>query len=194
MNLGIFGGTFNPPHMGHLIVIESVQDQMRFDKILFIPSAKPPHKNDPLLAPATARLEMTALAIQNARSFEVSDVEIQRTGKSYTVDTISMLMEIYPGSNFSFIIGADNYMELDTWKSPDEIFAKAGLIVMTRPGYASLQPKHQFARIARFMNVPSIGISSTDIRRRVKHGRSIRYLVPPAVGDYITAHALYRNE
>jgi len=193
MNLGLFGGTFNPPHSGHLIVIESVQDQMHFDRILFIPSSNPPHKSDPLLAPAAARLEMTRLAIHDNEAFAVSDIECTRQGTSYTVDTVQGLAEKHPGADFSFIIGADNFMELETWRSPEDIFAKAGLIVMTRPGYTSGAPNNRYTKLARFIHVPPVGISSTEIRRRVKHGRSIRYLVPLAVEEYITRHGLYRG-
>ena len=192
MTFGLFGGTFNPPHMGHLIVIDSVQDQMHFDKVLFIPSANPPHKPDPLLASAASRLEMTGLAVKGNDSFAVSDIEAQRTGKSYTVDTVRSLSERYPGVNFSFIIGADNFLELETWKSPEDIFAKAGLVVMTRPGYDTGTSTTRYSKLARFVHVPPIGISSTEIRRRVKHGRSIRYLVPEPVESYIQAHGLYR--
>lgn len=193
MKVGLFGGTFNPPHSGHLIVIESVQDQMHFDRILFIPSANPPHKSDPSLAPASSRLEMTHLAVQGNETFMVSDIETTRMGKSYTVDTVGELAEKHPGADFSFIIGADNFLELETWKSPEDIFAKAGLIVMTRPGYDTAREKNRYTKLARFIHVPLIGISSTEIRRRVKHGRSIRYLVPPPVEEYIARHGLYRE-
>ena len=109
MNIGVFGGTFNPPHIGHLIVIEGVCDQLHFDKILFIPSANPPHKSDPSLAPATSRLEMTKLAIQNNRIFEASDIELKRRGTSYSIDTLDALKEFYSSAALSLIIGSDNY-------------------------------------------------------------------------------------
>ena len=192
MNIGIFGGTFNPPHIGHLIVIENVRDQLRFDKMLFIPSANPPHKNDPLLAPASTRLEMTRLAARDQREFEVSGIEVERGGTSYSIDTINALSDVYPGANMSLIIGVDNLMEFGSWKSPQDILAKADLVVMSRAGFSMNDVKNEFYRTAKFVNVPQIGISGTDIRRRVKLGRSIRYLVPAAVEEYIHRYGLYK--
>ncbi len=194
MNLGVFGGTFNPPHTGHLIVVESVCDQLQFDKVLFIPSANPPHKNDPLLAPAMKRLEMTKLAVQGNNLFEVSDIEILRGGTSYSVDTLSALRKLYANATLSLIIGSDNFLEFEKWKSAKEIFDRANVVVMSRPGFSvqSLQ-RDEMSRMARFVNVPHIGVSATDIRRRIKLGRSIRYLVPQAVEDYILRSGLYKD-
>lgn len=193
MKLGIFGGSFNPPHMGHLVVLESVRDQLQFDKILLIPSAQTPNKHDISLAPAAMRLEMTKLAVQGNPAFEISDIEIQRKGISYTVDTLSTLVGLYPKASFSLIIGADNFMEFQTWKSPKEILDKANLVVMSRPGFSHRDVKHDLVRLTQFVNVPLIGISGTDIRRRVKLGRSIHFLVPPAVEEYIRVHRLYKD-
>jgi nicotinate-nucleotide adenylyltransferase len=193
LNFGIFGGTFNPPHIGHLIVIESVRDQLRFDKIFFVPSANPPHKNDPSLAPASARLQMARLAVEGNDHFEVNDIELKRQGKSYSVDTINELSNIYPKAKLSLIIGIDNLLEFEMWKSPHDILAIADLVVMTRPGFSVPDSKNEFIRSAKFINVPLIGISGTDIRRRVKLGRSIRYLVPPSVEDFIRRSGLYRQ-
>ena len=193
MKLGIFGGSFNPPHMGHLIVLESVRDQLHFDKILLIPSAQTPNKHDMALAPALTRLEMTRLATNGHPGFEVSDIEIQRRGISYTVDTLETLVGVYPKATLSLLIGADNFQEFQTWKSPEEILTKADLVVMSRPGFSSREVKHDLARLAQFVNVPLIGISGTDIRRRVKLGRSIRFLVPPSVEEYIRIHRLYKD-
>ena len=192
MNIGIFGGTFNPPHLGHLIVIENVRDQLNFDKILFIPSANPPHKNDPSLAQASSRLAMVQLAIRDRKEFEVSDIEVARGGTSYSIDTINALSGLFPGAHLSLIIGVDNLMEFGSWKSPHDILAKADLIVMSRSGFSFNDAKNEFARSAQFVNVPVIGISGTDIRRRVKLGRSIHYLVPPSVEEYIRRSGLYK--
>ncbi|MBI5214827.1 MAG: nicotinate-nucleotide adenylyltransferase [Ignavibacteriae bacterium] len=190
---GIYGGTFNPPHLGHLIVTESVQDQLQFDNVLFIPAAIPPHKIESQIAPVRARLEMTALAISKNRSFEVSDIEITRTGFSYTIDTVNQLKELYPHTNFSLIIGADNFLEIESWKSPEKILEQVELIVMNRFGFEPALMNSKFMKEARFVTVPNIGISSTEIRRLVKQERSIRYLVPPEVEQYIYVNGLYRT-
>ncbi|MBI3194912.1 MAG: nicotinate-nucleotide adenylyltransferase [Ignavibacteriae bacterium] len=191
-HFGIYGGTFNPPHLGHLIVMESVQDQCKFDKVFFIPAASPPHKPEQHIAPALARFEMTSLAIQHNTMFEVSDIEITRTGFSYTIDTIRQLKTLNPDTTFSLIIGADNFLEIDTWKSPEKIFEHAELVVMNRPGYEHSISKSLYLNDAMMVTVPNIGISSTDIRRRVKQGRSIRYLVPQDVEHYIYRNGLYK--
>jgi len=193
MNIGIYGGSFNPPHLGHLIVLESVQDQLRFDKVLFIPAANPPHKNDPTLAPSADRLEMTRLAIEGNAVFQASDIEIKRDGRSYSIDTLDSLAAEHPGDKFSLIIGADNFLEFETWKSAQAILTKAEVVVMNRQGFSVQPGKNEFVRMVRFVHVPDIGISSTDIRRRVKLGRSIRYLVPQSVENYIRRKGLYRD-
>jgi nicotinate-nucleotide adenylyltransferase len=192
MNLGIFGGTFNPIHVGHLIVVETVRDQLHLDRVLLVPSASPPHKQDVALAPRADRLEMTRLAVLDNPAYEVSPVEIEREGPSYSVDTLTALSEMYPRANLSLIIGADNFIEFGTWKSPQEILAKAELVVMSRPGFLIPEHKSEYSRSARFVLVPPIGISGSEIRRRVKMGRSIRYMVPKVVEDFIRHKGLYR--
>ncbi|MDI6767212.1 MAG: nicotinate-nucleotide adenylyltransferase [Bacteroidota bacterium] len=193
MKYGLFGGTFNPPHIGHLIVIESVRNALKFDKIFFIPSAQPPNKPGMSLAPPSMRYEMTKLAIQGNVGFDVSDIEIKRQGLSYTIDTLEEFVARYPKADFSLIIGADNLLEFETWKAPDEIITKADLVVMSRPDFPIHNIKRNYSRHAQFLNVPSIGISSTDIRRRVKMGRSIRYLVPLTVEQFIHHKGLYKE-
>jgi len=193
MKIGIFGGSFNPPHIGHLIVIECVRDYFRFDKILFIPSAQPPNKHDSLLAPASCRLEMLRMAVTPNPNYEVSDIEIERKGISYTIDTITALAGLYPRASLSLIIGADNIIEFETWKSPDDILSKAELVVMSRPGFDVHPSKGKFMRTAQYINVPMIGISGTDIRRRIKLGHSIHYLVLSPVEEYIIRKRLYKD-
>ena len=193
MKLGIFGGTFNPPHVGHLIVVESVCDTLHFDRIFFVPSSNPPHKLDPSLAPPLARLQMTRLAIEENSRFQVSDIEIQRGGTSYSVDTVNAFAALYPTANLSLIIGVDNMLEFNSWKDPTDILAKAGLVAMSRPGFSVHHASSELTRLATFANVPQIGISGTDIRRRLKLGRSIRYLVPKPVEEFILRNGLYRD-
>ncbi len=192
MKLGIFGGTFNPPHIGHLIVAECVCDQLQLDRTLFIPSATPPNKRDGSVAPGNERLVMTKMAIDGNQSFEASDIELTRGGVSYSVDTLSALAEMYPKAHLMLIIGADNLIEFETWKSPEKILSKADLVVVTRPGFDAQAQGGEFGKRATFVKVPQIGISGTDIRRRIKMGKSIRYLVPRPVEEYIVRSGLYR--
>ena len=192
MKLGILGGTFNPPHIGHLIVAESVRDQLKLDKILFVPSYSPPHKLYSQVALPTQRYEMVEIALEKNRNFSASDIEIAREGKSYTIDTINSLISIYPGSQLYLIIGLDNLMDFSDWKSPNDIISKVELVVTNRPGY-NVEVKNEFKRYATIVKVPSIDISSSDIRRRVKMGRSIRYLVPFEIEQYIFKKGLYKS-
>jgi nicotinate-nucleotide adenylyltransferase len=192
MNLGIFCGSFNPPHLGHLIVSESVRDQLSLEKTLLIPSANPPNKQIGSLLPVSDRLAMTRLAAAGNPALEVSDMESARGGMSYTVDTVEKLSVLYAGWKLHLIIGADNLLEFDTWRSPDRILAHATLVAMTRPGYEVDAKKSRFHREAVWVKVPQIGISGTEIRRRIRMGRSIRYMVPLAVEEYIMHRGLYK--
>ena len=155
-------------------------------------SANPPNKSDPSLAPAADRLQMARLGVEGNPDFEVSDIETSRGGISYTVDTLASLAALHPRASLSLIIGADNLIEFQTWKSPTEILDRAELVVMNRPGYALQGAKTELSRLAKHVNVPQIGVSGTDIRRRVKLGRSIRYLVPRTIEEYIRQKGLYR--
>lgn len=193
MRLGIFGGTFNPPHLGHLIIAEAVRDQLRYDRILFVPSANPPNKIEVTVAPGKDRLAMTQLALQGNANFEISDIEAQRGGVSYTVETVKQLSKMYPGATLGLLIGADNFLEFQTWRSPEDILGYAELVVMTRPGFSDRQAQSKFEKLSTFVNVPQIGISGTEIRRKVKMGRSIRYLVPQSVAEYIAHSGLYKE-
>ena len=192
MKLGIFGGTFNPPHLGHLIVAECVRDQLQLDRVLFIPSATPPNKRPESFVPAADRLAMTRMAIERNAAFEVSDLEAARGGISYTVDTVTALGAMFPRASLHLLIGADNLIEFETWKSPDEILTMVDLVAMARPGFEVEKTRAKYARQASYVKVPQIAISGTEIRRRVKMGRSIRYLVPREVEEYIRRHGLYR--
>ncbi|HLX11708.1 MAG TPA: nicotinate-nucleotide adenylyltransferase [Bacteroidota bacterium] len=193
MKLGIFGGSFNPPHNGHLIVAQSVQDQLKLDKIVFVPCASPPHKLNARLAPADSRLAMTAMAVQGNGRFEASDAEVRRGGVSYTVDTLKYFLEIYSRAELFLIIGIDNYLEFHTWRSPEEIMDLAELVVMNREGYTNDLPSRAATKRVRFVDVPSIGISGTMIRLHVRTGRQIRYLVPADVENYIKNYHLYKD-
>ena len=191
--VGIFGGTFNPPHLGHLIVAEEVCQIFSLDIIVFVPSARPPHKVSSPVIDSRHRFTMTQLAIENNPYFEISDVELKRRGTSYTIDTIKEFKNIYGADvELYFIMGGDSICEIETWKKPEELFRLCGVIVTTRPGIDLEKIDDRFGDKIILADVPRIDISSTDIRHRVETGRSITYLVPDKVQEYIQRERLYR--
>ena len=189
--IGIFGGTFNPPHVGHLIVAESVRESLNLDKICFVPSYISPHKRKGEEGLATHRLRMVRLAIRNNTFFAVSDVEIRRKGTSYTFETLEALHAKYPDAKLFLIIGIDNFAEFHTWKKPQRIAELATLVVMNRPMEPADVHRKRLNTVTKFTAVPDIQISSTEIRGRVKDGTSIRFLVPEPVRRYIILKKLY---
>jgi nicotinate-nucleotide adenylyltransferase len=192
--LGVFGGTFDPIHVAHLVLAEQAREQLQLDRVLFMPSALPPHKLDRTISPAKVRLEMVELAIAGHPQFTVSDLEIKRQGPSYTVDTLRSLKETHPQAELFLLLGADMLLDFPNWRSPDEILSLASLAVMERKGatISNFDCKHG----DRVMPVeaPTLAISGTDLRRRVAEGRSIRFLVPAAVEAFIDAHRLYQHK
>lgn len=192
MKVGIFGGTFNPPHMGHLIVAEHVREQLSMERILFIPSDTSPHKQNMNIASGEDRLEMLRCAIKGNPYFDVSDMELRRGGVSYTVDTLEALGNQHPALDLHLLIGLDNLTDFDSWKSPDRILELSTLVAMTRPGFEETEVGPKLRRHVILCNVPEIAIASSAIRRRLYSGRSIRYLVPPTVERYIKERNLYR--
>jgi nicotinate-nucleotide adenylyltransferase len=193
MRMGVFGGAFNPPHLGHLIVAESAKEALSLDTVLFIPCASPPHKSSRSLADAECRLEMVKLAISGNSSFQASDIEIQRGGRSYTIDTLRALTAMYPRAQLYLLIGIDNLLELHTWKEPDEIFGLAEVVSVNRPGFEPADVRKDYLRRVTSLRYPNIDISSSEIRRKAKMGKSIKYLVPSAVESYILKHGAYRE-
>lgn len=193
MDVGLFGGSFNPPHLAHLIVAEVARDQFGFREIWWIPNGTPPHKADDDLADAEHRLAMTRLATASNPHFRVCDVEIHREGPSYTVDTLRALQDAHPGTDFGLIIGSDSLDSFASWHRPDEIAERVSLIVYKRPGDLEAVAEPRFANGARYVAAPVLEVSGTEIRARRRAGRSIRYLVPESVRDYVDAHALYRT-
>jgi nicotinate-nucleotide adenylyltransferase len=189
--LGIFGGTFNPPQMANLMAAEGVRDQLKLDKVLFVPAAIPPHKQKENIVPVKHRLEMVRLAIRGNRYFEISDVELHRKGPSYTIDTVREMRRSYPDDELLFIMGIDLLTEFDTWKEPDMILEECRLVAMNRPGFDLAVIDKDLLMRVELVNVPSVDISSTNIRRRVKSGRSIRYLVTQDVEEYIHGNSIY---
>ncbi|HUI11758.1 MAG TPA: nicotinate-nucleotide adenylyltransferase [Bacteroidota bacterium] len=191
MKLGIFGGTFDPVHHGHLIVAEAVRESVGLDRIMFVPTLISPHKQDVPATPAGQRLEMLREAVKPNPFFEVLDIEIERGGVSYTVDTIRALEETHTHDEFYLLIGADNLLDFGAWREPSEILRRVVLVVMGRPGFPAAAREPQLPERTIRCRVPAIDISGTDIRRRVKEGLPISYLVPPAVARFIGRHRLY---
>lgn len=190
MTTGIFGGTFDPPHLGHLLVAEFARAELGLDRVLFIPAASPPHKTHVNVTPPVHRLAMVRLAVQRNSAFVVDDREIRRGGVSYTLDTLNELSVDDSLGALVLLIGQDNMLEFSTWKSPEQIVELARVVVLTRPGF-SLESRPPLSHAMTLCEVPEIDISSRDIRRRVREGLSIRYLVPEAVASYIGEHHLY---
>lgn len=200
MRLGIFGGSFNPVHLGHLLLAEYCREAVRLDQVWFVPAAQPPHKQDQQLAPAADRVQMLKLAIGGHRSFEVWTHEIDRGGVSYTYETLEHLREIRPDDELFLLIGADSLEDLPRWRQPATVLALASPVVVGRVGspidWESLArlvdaPRlESFARLA--VTMPLIELSSTEMRRRVQAGLSICYQTPRAVEKYIETAKLYR--
>lgn len=200
--IGISGGTFDPIHYGHLITAEQVREKFSLDKVLFIPSGNPPHKDSQVVTGANHRFNMVCSAIEGNPYFEVSRVEIDRPGKTYTVDTLEQLKNLMGSqSTLFFIIGADVVADLLTWKEPRKVFGLCEFIAVFRPGYHKEDfykqidfLKLEYGAKINITEVPMIEISSTQIRERVKNGLSIRYMTHYGVERYINEHRLYLND
>lgn len=201
MRIGILGGTFDPIHVGHLIIAETVLDEMGLDTVLFIPAATPPHKRGRAISDAADRLEMVRLAVENNPAFDVSDIEVRRGGVSYSIETVKALeATMDPGTEFFFIIGADTVPELATWKDIDELVQRCTFVVAARPGFRieellgtdlGLTPETSHRVLTHFVDAIRVDLASTEVRARLAEGKSIRYLVPEPVQDYIQAKGLY---
>ena len=195
MRLGIMGGTFDPIHFGHLFIAEEARVQFRLERVLFIPNGSPPHKPDRAITSATHRFTMAELATEPNAAFCCSALELNRSGPSYTVDTLDLVREAYPGAELYTIIGVDAIAEILTWKRPDEVMDKTSFIVAARPGFdlRILKDRLPASYLERLLIVDTtaLGISSTDIRARVRQAQPIRYLAPDTVVDHIVEQRLY---
>ena len=196
VRIGVFGGTFDPIHMGHLIVAEDARAALELDKVLFIPAGQPWFKSYRQITEARHRLAMVQLAVKDNSLFDVSDIEVERSGPSYTVDTLQELHELYSDAELIVILGLDALREIDRWHQPSRVFQMASVAGMARPG-ATLDPSVLHAAIPgassrmRLLDSALIDISGTDIRRRASAGQSIRYRVPVEVERYIYDNGLY---
>jgi nicotinate-nucleotide adenylyltransferase len=197
--VGLMGGTFDPIHYGHLVAAEEARVAFDLSKVIFVPSGRPPHKIDQTISGGSDRYLMTMLAVLGNPHFDISDTEIRREGPSFAIDTVREFRDAYPeGTEFHFITGADACLEILGWKDSSQLLAECRIIAATRPGIPSSHLREEIARLYpgvsdRFsvLEVPALAISSTDIRSRVRAGRSIRYLVPELVRQYIERQGLY---
>ncbi|MFI5326459.1 MAG: nicotinate-nucleotide adenylyltransferase [Candidatus Rokuibacteriota bacterium] len=212
MRVGVFGGSFNPIHFGHLLVADEVCEALRLDRLLLVPAAQPPHKPAAELAPAAHRYQMTALAVREHPRFEVSDVEIKRSGPSYTVDTLAALQD---RGRLHLVIGSETFLDLLSWREPRRVAALARLVVIPRngmgfdpetpaavkvmrelglPGFVSVEAERSDDPAPILLHAASLPISGSDLRRRAREGRSLAFRMPEAVVSYIRDQRLYHPE
>lgn len=219
MRLGIIGGTFNPIHYGHLRPAEEIRERLRLDRVFFIPSGQPPHKDTEIIE-AHHRLEMVKTAIRANPFFDLSSIEVERKGKSYSVKTLEIFLEKYGnGLESFFILGIDAFLDVPTWREADRLFTLTNFVILSRPPYSfqslsqssylkslpisafieldqGIRQSHRKAFEDRkdilLEKVTALDISSTSIRKNLKAGKSIKYLLPDSVESYIIAHRLYR--
>jgi len=195
-DIGILGGSFNPPHIGHLIIASEAHHALGLECVIFVPAWSPPHKRIEDDVPAAVRLELTRLAVQDDPRFEVSDIEVRRRLR-YTVDTVTALATEHSGRALWFIVGSDSLLALDTWRDPEGILARARLAVAPRPGDADADVDRAAARwgggVVTVLDSARVAISSTLVRERVRAGAPVRYMVPEAVGRVVAARGLYRG-
>ncbi|MDU2374178.1 nicotinate-nucleotide adenylyltransferase [Peptoniphilus harei] len=197
---GIFGGSFDPIHYGHLMICEYIKEEMGLDKVIFIPTGNPPHKD--LGVSAEDRYEMVRIAISPNPDFEISDIETTRVNLSYTVDTIRELKKIYKEEKLYFLIGLDSLFQLKTWKKIGDLSQEIEFVVALRPGYINKEEidneidflRENFGTKINLIKTPLYEISSTDLRDRIHEGKSLRYLIPKKVLDYIEESGFYKGD
>lgn len=192
MAIGLIGGTFDPIHIAHLIIAEAALEALSLREVVFVPAARPPHKDEDGVTPVEHRLEMARLAIEGNPRLAVSDIEARRQSPSYTIDTIRELRaEIDTGEEIYFIMGADSLVEFFTWKDPEGLLAACTFVVVPRPGVSTVDADPRIRENTIVLDAPELSIASRDIRERVRRGRTIRYQVPAAVETYINEKKLY---
>jgi len=195
MRIGILGGTFNPIHYGHLVIASEVKDRLKLDKVIFVPTGKAPHKKVKGATP-DERYEMVSLAIKGNSSFEVSPIEIEKSEivdrPTFTLETIREFIKIYgKRGKIYFIVGLDEMLKISTWKEPKKLLELSKFVVVTRPGYELGKLDKRTASKVIMLQVPGLDISASDIRKRIKADKPIRYLLPQTVEEYIRKKRLY---
>lgn len=196
MRLGIYGGAFDPVHLGHLLLAEQAREQCQLDEVWFVPTRRPPHK-DFELTEGWRRVEMLKFALAGHRQFLVKTLELDRSETSWTVDTLSQVQQQNPDASLFFLMGADSLHDLPTWREPERIARMVTIVAVNR----GTQPCEEYLQglapsivpRVRFVTMPGVALSATSIRERVKHRQSIRFMVPRAVEEYILQHGLYRD-
>jgi nicotinate-nucleotide adenylyltransferase len=200
MRIGVFGGTFDPVHLGHLILAEQCREQGRLDEVWFVPAGQPPHKAHHAITPFRHRAEMLRLATAGHTAFRVNELENERPGPSYTVETLADLGKAHPGTEWFFLVGSDTLAELHEWHDPAGVVRRAALLVMARGEGAVMTAEELRASLKlpegerlsmQVVAAPRVEISSRDLRRRAAEGRSLRYLMPRAVECYVEEKGLY---
>jgi nicotinate-nucleotide adenylyltransferase len=198
--IGILGGTFDPPHVGHLWLASLAANDLGLDRVLFMPAAQPPHKRRAGMSSITERLLMTRLAISGNDAFELTTVEVGRAGPSYTIDSVEELLRTYPDAQLFLLMAADSLANIDSWREPDRLLSLIEWAVGPRPGAPAMDAaalRQRFGAGAERIHLlegPALDVSASQIRRRVAAGRTIRYLVPQAVEEMILATGLYRRK
>ncbi len=196
--IGVFGGTFDPPHWGHLILADEARAALGLERVLWVVAGLPPHKQDRTITPPEVRVRLVQAAIQDNEAFLLSRVDLDRPGPHYTVDTLRLIQEAYPGARLALVLGGDSLAGLPAWHRPAEVLAQCAVLgVMRRPGaqvgLEALEAKLPgITEKVRFFEAPFIGVSGRDIRARVREGRPYRYLMPLAVVRLIEQEGLYR--
>jgi nicotinate-nucleotide adenylyltransferase len=189
--IGILGGTFDPPHNGHIAIAETAIRELRLREVIFVPARIPPHKSKNEISSRQDRLAMLRLAVEGRNDFRISEIEFNRPGPSYTVDTLIELQREEPDSKFYFLIGADNISEMETWYQPERILKIARVAAAGRPGFS---PEGKFSGMIESFTMNPVNVSSTMIREKVRSGQSISGLLPPAVEEYIIKRDLYKTD
>lgn len=198
MRIGILGGTFDPPHIGHLVLADCALESLRLDHLLFVPAGDPPHKRSATRLPAAHRAAMLEQALTLDTRFRLSWVDLDRPGPHYAVDTVQLLSEEYPGASFYFVMGSDSLRDLPTWHQPQKLIGLCHFAVMRRPTAQVSPAMHAavlpgLAERVVMIDAPQIEISSTEIVERLRTGKTVRFLVPQPVLDYIQSHHIYQD-
>ncbi|MEQ9618181.1 MAG: nicotinate-nucleotide adenylyltransferase [Deltaproteobacteria bacterium] len=215
--VGLFGGTFDPVHMGHLRAGEEIREMLGLSEVYFIPSALPPHKESSEVTPSRHRLKMLELALDSNPFFEICEYEVEKSSASYTIETLKYLTGLHADHEFYFIVGNELFSDIETWKDYRELFKLSNFAVITRPGFSNGEPpkpplalgadfsydkntenvifyRNKNSKVIAFTQIRGLEVSSTEIRRLIKTEKSIRYLVPGPVEEYIMSNMLYRGE
>jgi nicotinate-nucleotide adenylyltransferase len=196
--VGIMGGTFDPIHFGHLAAAEGARQQLGLDRVLFMPNRQPPHKVGQRVSATEHRAAMVKLAIAGNPDFAYTDLELHRAGPSYTIDTIRVFHELHPDWRSAFVVGMDSLLEIQTWQDYPTLLTLTDLVVVSRPGYPAKRRDAVLAALGpaltariRLLETPGVAVSATELRRLSAEGKSLRYLVPDAVAEYVREHQLY---